>query len=254
MVFKSIKTTKIDHLGILQINRIDQKNSLDIATSLEIIKGLKQLDSDKNIRCIAIKGNENFFSPGADIKELKELNSKKAKLKKLFNNFDNILKIKVPIMSLVEGHALGGGMELCLMTDFIIASSNAKFGQPEINLGLIPGIGGTQRLKKFVGKLNASYLCMSGDIITSQKAYEMGIVSKLIDKTNFNEQSIEFAKKISEKPKSSLVEIKKLMNLDKKLIQDIKKERQAFYKLLDSQNKKIGIDSFLNKTAPTWKD
>ena len=254
MIFKNIKTTKKDHLGILQINRVKQNNSLDIATSLEIIKGLKSFEHDKNITCIAITGNDKFFSPGADIKELKKLNCKKAKLKKLFDNFDNIGKIKLPIISLVEGHALGGGLELCLMTDFIVASSEAKFGQPEINLGLIPGIGATQRLEKYIGKLNANYLCMSGDIITSQQAYDFGVVSKIISKIDFKKTSLEFAKKISEKPKASLIEIKKLMNLDKKLNKNIKKERNSFYKLLDGQNKKIGIESFLNKTKPVWKD
>ena len=254
MIFKNIKISKTSHLGILQINRIKQNNSLDIETSFEIIEGLKKLEHDKNITCIAIIGNDKFFSPGADIKELKKLNYKKAKLKGLFNNFDNISKVKLPIVSLVEGHALGGGLELCLMTDFIVASSKAKFGQPEINLGLIPGIGGTQRLKKYIGKLNANYLCMSGDIITSQQAYDFGIVSKVINKIDFKKTSLEFAKKISEKPKSSLIEIKKLMNLDKKLTQNIKKERNSFYKLLDSQNKEIGIESFLNKIKPVWKD
>jgi enoyl-CoA hydratase len=253
MNFKNIILKKIDRLGVLQINRIDQKNSLDIETSLEIIQGLKKLEKEQDINCIAIIGNEKIFSPGADIKELDKLNSKSARLKGLFNNFDKIEKIKLPIISLVEGHALGGGLELCLLTDFIIASSEAKFGQPEINLGLIPGIGGTQRLKKYIGKFNANYLCMSGNIINSNEAYEMGIVSKIIDKENFKKLSLEFAKKISEKPKSSLMELKKLISADKEIIKNIKKERKSFYELLDSDNKKIGIKSFFSKTKPIWK-
>lgn len=254
MKFKNIIIKKIQHLGILQINRIEQNNSLDIKTSHEIARGLSELEKDKNIRCIALTGNETFFSPGADIKELSKLNSKVAKLKGLFNDFDKISKINLPIISLVEGHALGGGLELCLISDFIIASAKAKFGQPEINLGLIPGIGGTQRLKKYVGKFNANYLCMSGKIISSQQAYEIGIVSKIIPNDEFKESSMKFAQQISEKPKSSLLEIKKLINLDESLNQGIKKERQSFYKLLDSDNKKIGIKGFLNKTEIEWKD
>ena len=254
MIFKNVNIIKNVHLGILQINRKDFNNALSIDISYEIIEGLKQLEKDKNIKCIAIIGNETFFSPGADIKELNILNSKSAKLKGLFNNFDKISKIKIPIISLVEGHALGGGLELCLMTDLIIASAEAKFGQPEINLGLIPGMGGTQRLNRYIGKLNANYLCMSGEIISSTRAYELGIVSKVILKEQFEKISMDIAKKISEKPKSSLMEIKKLMNLDKKLEADIKKERKSFYKLLDSKNKKIGITSFLQKTFPKWVD
>ena len=160
----------------------------------------------------------------------------------------------MPIISVVEGIALGGGLELCLMTDFIIASKNAKFGQPEINIGLIPGIGGTQRLKKYIGALNAKYLCMSGEIISSQQAYEMGIVSLILDNENFEKQAFEFVKKISEKSKSSLIEIKKLINLNKNFKDGIEEERKSFYNLLDSKNKKIGIESFLNKKKPNWED
>tara|TARA_B100001093_G_C26626226_1_gene926862 strand:+ start:90 stop:854 length:765 start_codon:yes stop_codon:yes gene_type:complete len=254
MKFKNILIKKSGHLGILQINRPSYNNALDIETSAEIFLGIKKIAKDLNIRCIALTGSENFFSPGADINELNILNKKSAKIKKLFDNFDKIADIKLPLISLVEGHALGGGLELCLITDFIIASTEAKFGQPEINLGLIPGIGGTQRLKKYVGNYNASYLCMSGDIISSTRAYEMGIVSKIIPKNEFKENSIKFAKIISEKPLSSLLEIKKLIKLNKNLVQGIKDERKSFYKLLNSKNKKIGIKSFLNKIKPKWKD
>ena len=252
MSFQNVIIKKINKLGLLQINRVKQNNSMDIKTSSEIYEGLKILEKNKDINCIAISGNEKFFSPGADINELKKLNSKSAKLKGLFKSFDKINKIKIPIISLVEGHALGGGLEVCLMSDFIISSSEAKFGLPEINLGLIPGIGGTQRLKKYIGKFNTNYLCMSGEIISAQQAYELGIVSKIIPKLNFKEIAFQFAKKISEKPKYNLIEIKKLVNKDENFNKMIKEERKSFYKLLDSENKKIGIEAFLNKSKPTW--
>jgi enoyl-CoA hydratase len=254
MTFKNIVIKKIEHVGLLKINRTEEKNSLNIETSSEIFEALIELESDNSIRCIMISGDKKFFSPGADIDELKNLTPKLAKAQGLFANFDKINKIKIPIISTVEGYALGGGLELCLMTDFIVASTNAKFGQPEINIGLIPGIGGTQRLKRYVGELNAKYLCMSGEIISSQRAYEMGIVSVVLDSEDFEKKSIEFVKKISQKPKSSLMEIKRLINLNLKLIEGIKEERNAFYNLLDSKNKKIGIESFLNKKNPNWED
>jgi enoyl-CoA hydratase/carnithine racemase len=254
MLFKNIIVEKKEHIGLLKINRIEEKNSLNIEASYEISKALAELENDNKIRCIIILGDKKIFSSGADIKELKELGSISAKKKDLFNYFDEIEKIKLPIISVVEGTALGGGLELCLMTDFIIASKNAKFGQPEINIGLIPGIGGTQRLKKYIGALNAKYLCMSGEIISSQQAYEMGIVSLIIDNENFEKLAFEFVKKISEKPKSSLIEIKKLINLNKNFKDGIEEERKSFYNLLDSKNKKIGIESFLNKKKPNWED
>ena len=253
MSYKNITIEKDGSLGLLTLSREKEKNSLDIETSKEIYEGLKELESDNNITCIAIKGNEKLFSPGADIKELGSLDSKSAKLKGLFNYFDKIEEIKIPIIALVEGYALGGGMELSLICDLIVASSEAKFGQPEINLGLVPGIGGTQRLKKYVGKYHANYLCMSGDIISAQQGFELGFVSKVIDKNIFKDESIKFLKNLSEKPKSSLVEIKRLTKIDDKITSDLADERETFYRLLDSENKKIGVSAFFEKKKPEWK-
>jgi len=250
MDFKNIKVRSEQAIGFVQIDRVAEKNSLDIETSKEILQALQNFDQDNSIVCIAIEGNQKLFSPGADIKELNSLNKKTAADKKLFDAFDEIYNIKKPVIALVEGYALGGGMELALICDFIIASENAKFGQPEINLGLIPGIGGTQRLKRYAGKYNANYLCMMGEIISAQQAHNIGVVSVVLKAEEFKEGAMKILKSISEKPLSSLVEIKRLINKDASL----KDERQTFYKLLDSDNKKIGIDSFLNKKKPEWKN
>ena len=203
--YKNIIINIEKHLGLLTFNRRDENNSLDIETSKEIYEGLKELEMISSIRVVLIQGNQKFFSPGADIKELSNLNTESAKSKGLFNFFDKIKEINIPIVAAVEGYALGGGMELALLCDIIIASKESKFAQPEINLGLIPGIGGTQRLKNSLGKYNASYLCMSGEIISGTKAYELGLVSVLLDKVNFLEEVIKIANQIAEKPKSSLI-------------------------------------------------
>ena len=145
MDFKNIKIRSEQNIGFVQIDRVSDKNSLNIETSKEILQALTNFDQDNKIKCIAIEGNEKLFSPGADIKELQNLTKNKAAEQKLFDAFDEIYNIKKPVVALVEGYALGGGMELALICDFIIASENAKFSQPEVNLGLIPGIGGTQR-------------------------------------------------------------------------------------------------------------
>jgi enoyl-CoA hydratase/carnithine racemase len=209
---------------------------------------------NRSVKVIIIQGNPKIFSPGADIKELNRLNSRLAKSKKLFNFFDKIKEIKIPIIAAVEGYALGGGMELALMCDVIIASKEAKFAQPEINLGLVPGMGGTQRLQSRLGKYNANYLCLTGEMITGQRAYELGLVSVLLNKDNFFEEAKKVAQKITEKPKSSLIEIKKLISNNKLIESGIKKERKVFYNLLDHQNAKIGIKAFLNKVRAEWKD
>ena len=249
MNFKNIKTRIEEQIGFVQIDRVADKNSLNIETSKEILQALTNFDQDDSTKCIAIEGNEKLFSPGADIKELQNLTKNKAAEQKLFDSFDEIYNIKKPVVALVEGYALGGGMELALICDFIIASENAKFSQPEVNLGLIPGIGGTQRLKRIAGKYNANYLCMTGEMITAQQAENMGIVSVVLKAGEFKDGAMKVLKSISEKPLSSLIEIKRLINKDASL----KDERQTFYKLLDGENKYIGIKSFFEKTKPEWK-
>jgi enoyl-CoA hydratase/carnithine racemase len=252
--YKNIIINIDKHLGLLTLNRQEDNNSLNLEVSKEIYEGLKELEINSSIRVILIQGNQKFFSPGADIKELNNLNTESAKSKGLFNFFDKIKEINIPIVAGVEGYALGGGMELALLCDIIIASKESKFGQPEINLGLIPGIGGTQRLKNSLGKYNASYLCMSGEIISGTKAYELGLVSVLLDKVNFLEEVIKITNQIAEKPKSSLIEIKKLISNNYLLEKGLHEERKSFYNLLNSENAKEGISSFLNKKKPTWKN
>jgi enoyl-CoA hydratase/carnithine racemase len=253
MQFKNVETLKQKNLGICEIKN-KKKNSLDFETINDIVNSLIFLESDSEVNLLAIIGNEKFFSPGADINQLKDLNNKKAQEKKLFSSFDQLENIKIPICAIVEGYALGGGMELALMCDFIIASPSAKFSQPEINLGLIPGIGGTQRLKKYVGKYNANFLCMSGEMISAQEGKDFGFVSKIIEKNNFKSSAIKLATEIASKPKESLIEIKRLIKLDNNLKDDLLDERSSFYNLLDKENKNIGIDAFLNKKEPKWKN
>ena len=252
--YKNIIINIDNHLGILTLDRQEENNSLNIETSREIYEGLKELEINSSVRVILIQGNQKFFSPGADIKELNNLNTESAKSRNLFGFFDKINEIKIPIVAAVEGYALGGGMELALLCDIIIASKESKFGQPEVNLGLLPGIGGTQRLKSYLGKYNANLLCMTGEIISAQRAYELGFISILLDKNNFSVEAIKIVSKISQKPKSSLIEIKKLISNNLNIVDNLKQERDSFYELLNSENARIGIAAFLNKLKPEWKD
>ena len=241
-------------IGCLTLNRQSKNNALDIKTSKEIYDGLKELELNQAIKVILIQGNQEIFSPGADINELKQLDSDSAEAKGLFNFFDRIKEIKIPIIAAVEGFALGGGMELALICDVIIASKEAKFAQPEINLGLMPGVGGTQRLKHYLSKYNANYICLTGEIITGQRAYELGLVSVLLEKKKFLEEAKKIVKKIAEKPKLSLIEIKKLISSNTSLERGLEEERKSFYSLLDQKNAKIGISAFLKKVKADWED
>ena len=252
--YKNITLQIEDRLGLLTITRQKENNALNVETSKEIYEGLKELEENSSIRAVLISGNKKKFSPGADIKELSRLNSSSAKAEGLFNFFDKIKEIKIPIIAAVNGYALGGGMELALMCDLIIASKEAKFSQPEVNLGLVPGMGGTQRLKYYLGKYNANFLCLSGEMISAERAYEIGLVSILLDKNNFQEESKKSVTKIAEKPKSSLIEIKKLISRNELIETGSKEERKSFYNLLDHENAKIGINAFLKKNKADWKD
>ena len=254
MSYKNIKTQSKNSVGTITISREKEKNSLDIETSKEIYESLVEFDNNNSINCIVIEGNSKIFSPGADIKELNELNSSSAKSKELFKYFDKIEEVKLPIIASIEGYALGGGMELALFCDLIIASNKAKFGQPEINLGLIPGIGGTQRLKRYIGKYHANFICMSGEMITAQQAYEFGFVNKVLSSNKYTEDSNKIFKNIASKPRTSLIEIKRLIKLNKQLNEGLKDERATFYGLLDSKNKEEGIKAFIEKRNPNWKD
>ena len=246
-IYKNIIINTNKYLGLLTLNRQVENNSLNIETSKEIYEGLKELKMNSSVRVILIQGNKKFFSPGADIKELSNLNTESADSKGLFNFFDKIKEIDIPIIAAVEGYALGGGMELALLCDIIIASKESKFGQPEINLGLIPGIGGTQRLKHSLGKYNANYLCMSGEIISGTKAYELGLVSILLDKADFLKEVEKVANQIAGKPKSSLIEIKKLISKNYLQEKGFDEERKSFYNLLNSEDTKKKISIFLKK-------
>ena len=252
--YKNIIINIDKHLGLLTLNGQEENNSLSIETSKEIYESLKELEMNSSVRVILIQGNHKFFSPGADIKELKDLSTESAKIKGLFSFFDKIKEINIPIVAAVEGYALGGGMELALLCDIIIATKESKFGQPEVGLGLLPGIGGTQRLKHYLGKHNANLLCMTGELISGQRAYELGFVSVLLNKNSFSTEAINFVRKISQRPKSSLIEIKKLISNNLNIDNDLDQERNSFYKLLNSENAKIGISSFLRKLKPEWKD
>ena len=255
MIFKNVDIKKDGHLGVLKINREKLNNTLNIDTSFEIIKGLKELEKDKKIKCIALTGNEKFFSPGADIKELYNLNSKSAKLKGLFNNFDKIAKIKLPIISLVEGHALGGGLELCLMTDFIVASSEAKFGQPEINLGVVAGIGGTQRLTRLVGKAKSMDMHLTGRFMDAIEAESSGLVSRVVPAKKLIEEAKMAASKIAEKSTLTVMAVKEAVNRaeETSLSEGILFEKRLFHSLFATQDQKEGMAAFLEKREPHFR-
>ena len=254
MNYKNIKVEKRENYAIIEIAN-NKNNSLDQKTLNEIGDATKNLNKSKEIKCIGLIGGPKFFSPGADIKELEKLDSKKAKKQKLFSKVDDLQKIDIPIISFVEGYALGGGFELALSSDLIIASSEAKFGLPEINLGLIPGGGGTQRLTHLVGYGKSLELILSGEFINAQEAYTFGLINHIYSHDEIEEKTNELARIIGSKSSHTLRIAKNAVRaaLNSPIDEGIQKELRVFSDLFDTEDKEIGVNAFLEKKTPIWK-
>ena len=254
MNYKNIKVEKRENYAIIEIAN-NKNNSLDQKTLNEIGDATKNLNKSKEIKCIGLIGGPKFFSPGADIKELEKLDSKKAKKQKLFSKVDDLQKIDIPIISFVEGYALGGGFELALSSDLIIASSEAKFGLPEINLGLIPGYGGTQRLTQIIGKTKALEMMLTANMISSKDAYDYGLVNYVEkDFESGMKKCIELILTIKRKAPIAIKNvIKSVNNFYSNDIDGFEQEIKLFSQCTSTKDFKEGIKAFLEKRCPDFK-
>ena len=197
--YENIIVDKVEEVGIIKINRPAQLNALNKKTVEEIIDAVEHFEEDENIKVMIITGS-NHFSAGADIKEMVLLSPIEAIEKSPLAVWERMMEfVKKPIIAAVQGYAVGGGCELALSCDMIIASEDAMFGQPEINLGLMPGAGGTQRLARLIGKQKAMELCLTGKFISAKEAYELGIVNKVVPRELLLEEAIKLAKEIASK-------------------------------------------------------
>ena len=248
MNIKNIIVSEIDNnIKLIQLNRSKQYNALNRELSDELVFVLEQADNNPRIKCIILTGKENFSS-GADINEL-TTNPKYTEV------WEKIDKIKKPILAAVHGIAFGGGCELLMMCDIIISSEDAKFSQPEINLGIICGGGATQRLPRIIGRNNAMELCLTGRIFSAQEAKELGLVNRITNSDNLMELTTQIAQEISQKPLDSIIATKELIK--KSIWLSIKEglsyEKKLFYKLLSSEDGKEGLSAYLEKRKPKFK-
>lgn len=243
-------------VGMIQINRPKAKNAINIKTMEEIYAALNDFDNNDKIGCCVITGDNEAFSAGVDIKEMANESSMDMIKRDQFFIWDLIRKIKIPFIAAVSGFALGGGCELAMSCDIIVASRSAKFGQPEVNLGVIPGAGATQRLTRAIGKYKAMEIILSGRLVTSEEMYNAGLVSILSDDDKYLSDAIELAEKISSK---SLIAIRlakeSILKADDSLLSDgIDFERKNFYLLFASDDQKEGMKAFIEKRNPNWKN
>ncbi len=254
MDYTYIIVTKEEGYAVLQLNRPDVLNALNIKLMQELIQALETLDAEEAVRSIVITGNEKAFAAGADIKEMADANAIEMLLRDQFARWDRIRRIKKPLIAAVSGFALGGGCELAMSCDIIIASETAKFGQPEINIGVIPGAGGTQRLTRAVGKYKAMEMILTGKMISAGEAMEYGLVNKVVPVEYYLQEAKELAREIASKPPIAVRLAKEaaLKSFDTTIEGGLEFERKNFYLLFASKDQKEGMKAFLEKRKPEW--
>jgi len=252
----TVITTREAPIATVQINRPDVLNALNEEVLDELVKELTALDDDEAIRCIVLTGNERAFAAGADIKENFVTATPISMLKQdLTTRWEAIRRIRTPIIAAVSGYALGGGCELAMICDIIVASETAQFGQPEINLGIIPGAGGTQRLTRAVGKYRANELILTGRRIKADEAKAIGLAAQVYPAASWLDDAKALARTIAEKPPVAARLATEAVDLawNSTLDAGLEFERKAFYLLFATEDKKEGVDAFVNKRKASFK-
>ena len=257
MAFKNIIVETSDHVTLVRLNRPDALNALNIELLTELGQALGEAQQNDKVRCIVITGSEKAFAAGADIKMMAEKSFVDVFMGDLFTPEEAaIMRIRKPIIAAVSGYALGGGCELAMMCDFIIASDTAKFGQPEVNLGVMAGMGGTQRLTKLVGRAKSMDMNLTGRFMDAEEAERAGLVSRIVPAKKLMDEAMSVAHKIAEKSMITLVAIKEAVNRAEQLplTEGILFERRVFHSLFATEDQKEGMSAFTEKRDPQFRD
>jgi enoyl-CoA hydratase len=243
------------HIALIQLNRPKELNALNLQLMLELKKALQQLDDNDDVRCIIITGNEQAFAAGADIKQMESKNAIDLLKIDQFETWDQIRKTKKPIIAAVSGFALGGGCELVMTCDMVVASETAKFGQPEIKLGIMPGAGGTQRLTKAVGKALAMEMVLTGKFISAEEALSAGLINRVVPTELYLEEAVKLAKEITVQSPIAIRLAKEsvLKAFDSGLQEGLYFERKNFYMCFASEDQKEGMNAFVEKRKPVFE-
>lgn len=254
MTYETILLENHGRVGLITLNRPQALNALNAQLVSEVNHALDGLEADANIGCIVITGSKKAFAAGADIKEMAELTYPQIYMDDLFSDSDRVANRRKPIIAAVNGFALGGGCELALMCDFILAGDNAKFGQPEINLGVLPGMGGTQRLTRAVGKAKAMEMCLSGRMIDAVEAERCGIVARIVPSDELLDEALKVAAVIASKSLPIAMMIKESVNraFEVNLTEGVRFERRVFHAAFATQDQKEGMAAFVAKRAPEF--
>ena len=257
MAYETIIVEISDHVAQIKLNRPDALNALNQQLLAELCTALEDADANDKVRCVVLTGSEKAFAAGADIKEMSSMSFADVNRVNLFADAsDRIVAIRKPIIAAVSGYALGGGCELAMACDFIIAGDNAKFGQPEINLGVIAGMGGSQRLTRFVGKSKAMDMNLPGRFMDAEEAERSGLVSRVVPAKKLMDEAMSAAQKIAEKSLISSMAAKEAVNrsYEVTLSEGLLFERRLFHSLFATEDQKEGMAAFMEKREAQFRD
>ena len=241
-------------VGIVRINRPDKLNALNLATMDGLVAALTEFDANPEIRCMLLTGNDRAFAAGADIDEMADASMIEMIRRDQFAKWERIRRVKKPIVAAVSGYALGGGCELVMHCDIVVAAESARFGQPEINIGVMPGAGGTQRTTRSIGKAQAMDMVLTGRMVAAEEAYQMGLVSRVVPDEHYFDEAYRVCRELSNKSPLALQNAKEsvLKGFEATLSEGLEYERKLFYMLFATQDQKEGMAAFREKRPPIF--
>ena len=256
MTYTTIEIESHGRAGLVRLNRPEALNALNARLIGELDTALAAFEADDGIGCIVLTGSAKAFAAGADIKEMRDKNFTDAFFSDFLARWDCVARARKPIIAAVSGFALGGGCEIAMMCDFILAADTAKFGQPEIKLGVIPGAGGTQRLTRAVGKAKAMELCLTGRLMDAREAERAGLVSRILPADELVAEAILTAQTIASMSLPAVLMAKEAVNraFEATLAEGVKYERRLFYSLFATQDQKEGMAAFVEKRPPDFQN
>ncbi|GAA0596741.1 enoyl-CoA hydratase [Paenochrobactrum glaciei] len=256
MTYQTIIVEAHDKVGLVKLNRPEALNALNKQLLEELRDALAALEADDAIGVIVLTGSDKAFAAGADIKEMQPVSFVDAYINDMFAGNQHLDYVRKPVIAAVAGYALGGGCELAMMCDFIIAADNAKFGQPEITLGIMPGMGGSQRLTHYVGKSKAMEMCLTGRLMDAEEAERSGLVSRIVPVASLLDDAMKTAQKIAGFSRPSVLMNKEAVNraYEVSLHEGLRFERRLFHSLFALEDQKEGMSAFIEKRKPDFKN
>jgi enoyl-CoA hydratase len=255
MAYETILTETRGRVGVITLNRPQALNALNATLMNEVLAAAKAFDADSGVGCIVVTGSAKAFAAGADIKEMAEREATEMYLNDWFAPWEELTRVRKPIVAAVAGYALGGGCELAMMCDVILAADSAKFGQPEVKLGVLPGMGGSQRLTRAVGKAKAMEMCLTGRMMDAEEAERSGLVARIVPADKLLEEAMKLAETIAGMSLPATIMIKESVNrsYEVTLSEGVRFERRVFHSVFASEDQKEGMAAFIEKRAPNFK-